>query len=220
MVLVENLFCNIITICERFKKMKKLLILLGLVFWASSSCARVQESSFLFNDKRTLYAFYIGDKLCDRRENRLWDDACQDFVFEDVFGKEWRQIKKMLFAFQKAVAERDPKYLKKYLTKPLEVYFDYGFRNEEEQEAYKATVNDLSELKNILDKLPKNLIQRIQSKAYKDVYAEGFSGWINVGDDISASLILDVSSHKYNITSHYIPKIRTISFDFGDYAYK
>ena len=194
--------------------MKKLLILLGLVFWASSSCARVQESSFLFNDKGALYAFYIGDKLCDRRESGLWDDVCQDFVFDDVFGKEWRQIKKMLFAFQKAVSERDPKYLQKYLTNPLKVSFFYEYERFEsiaDNKNYTVEVNNLSELKSkMLDKLPDYLVEQIKGAKYRDIYCPDGENWINPTGEPLGSQFRVVNSSR----DHYIPKIDRINIDF------
>ena len=213
-VLVVCFVCVIKTFRKGFEEMKKFLILLILLLAASCSHARIRESSFLFDDSGTLHAFYIGDKLCDWREEDLWDKTCEDFIFEDIFGKEWRGIKKMLFVFQKAVAEKDSKYLEGYLTHPVEVSFHYednGFGRKKDGKNYTIKVNNLSEFKSeVLDKIPEYLVEQIKNAKYKDIYCPYGENWINpTGEPLGTQFrVADT------LDGDYIPKIDRIIIDF------
>ena len=195
--------------------MQKFLILSILLCLANISYA--QED--LYGEERILRPFHMGEKLCNPTDSS-WDDTCEDFLFQNIFGEEWKDIKKLVLAFQRAVVTKDPKYLKKYLELPMPVAFRHDPEHRERTHSMHARYNrkiySLAEFKKyILDKLPDHLVQRIRDIEYKDVRFENGSAFVMLtGNKKDVIFLID---HVRRIDSgdfHYIPKIDILKLDF------
>ena len=199
--------------------MKRILTLLTITMFLVPNSYAIND---LYNEDWILQPFHIEGKLCNPNDF-LWDDACEDFLFQSIFGPGWRDIKKAIMAFQQAIITKNPKHLKKYLKLRIAVRFvndpEHIMRINHahaHSSIYVRKIFTLEEFKrNVLDKLPDYIVQRVGKTQYKDVRLENGSAFVMLaGDKRGVVFLIDHTDQELGNSFYYIPKIDLIELDF------
>lgn len=197
--------------------MKRILTLLTITMFLAPNSYAINN---LYNEERILQPFHIEGKLCNPNESS-WDDACEDFLFQSIFGPGWRDIKKAILAFQQAVVTKNPKYLERYLELPIATRFmndlEHIMRiNHVYSSIYARKIFTLEEFKKyVLDKLPDYIVERVRKVQYKDVRLENGSAFVMLtGYKRDIVFLIDHTDQGVGNSFYYIPKIDLIELDF------
>ena len=136
----------------------------------------------LFDNEGGVRRFYIGGTLCDKKNN-IWNTKCQDALLEDTYGAAWPEVKKTLFAFQKAIVENDLKYLHNLTVAPeekLQIYvYIYLIDNSHAIRSisrpvtfinYVSLITNTKKLRKLLlSQIPDDLRQKVKNTKYEDI---------------------------------------------------
>lgn len=143
-------------------------------------------------------------------------------MLEDIYGNVWPEIKEIILAFQKAVIEKDYRYLKGKAIIPKEklgvkiiVRYDAIARDFIDEEYDLVRVAQIE--KAFLNKIPDKLREKIKNLKYEDMRFDRW--WRTMMFDFDCGLrfkeIFDDTGDE--VVCHYIPKIDWLLLDLQLY---
>ena len=206
--------------------MKKYFILLIFtIFLTLNSHAGEREWHMnLFDSNGWVRPFHIGGVFCDQK-NEIWSEKCQDAMLEDIYGRIWPEVKKVILAFQKAVVKNDYRYLKGKTVIPQEdLHVSIWIRSD--PMSYKLVtdhpylVNEWQIDRAFLNRIPDALREKIKNSKYEDmrldIWGESMKFDYDCGLHFKLNCDLEITEHNHD-RCEYIPKIDFLFLDLQLY---
>ena len=203
--------------------MKRVFVLFVIiVFLVTNAYAGEREWRMnLFDNNGWVRPFHIGGMFCDQKKH-IWSEKCQDAMLEDIYGNIWPEIKEIILAFQKAVIEKDYRYLKGKTIIPKEklsvmifVRYDTIARDLITEEYDLVRVEQIE--KAFLNKIPDKLREKIKNLKYEDMKFDRW--WEAMMFDFKCGLRFKVICDytKNPPACHYTLKIEGLRLDLQSY---
>lgn len=202
-----------------------LILLLFLSFgaqaFASDQGEIVDDVGEFMDRKGVLLPFNVGHTRCDR-VNDVWNEQCQDALAQNIYGANWRKIKKVILAFQQAVIHRDYRYISGVTVIPEDKLYvlvflpkknaKYSFESVSENHNIKI----LSSSKKIFFKrIPERIIERVKKVKYEDIYLEHYGprGSAYLDRKCHISFYYDCVNVEDKRVCNILPKIDVLSLN-------
>ncbi|MEY3196986.1 MAG: hypothetical protein RLZZ59_354 [Pseudomonadota bacterium] len=198
-----------------------LFLSFGVQAFASDQGESLDDVGEFMDRKGVLLPFNVGHVHCDRF-NKIWSEQCQDALAQNIYGANWREVKKVILAFQQAVIHRDYRYIKGMTVIPQEkVYvlvflpdknvkysFDVPSENHSIKKLYYSN-------KLFFKRIPERIIERVKKVKYEDIRLEHYGprGSAYLDRKCHISFYYDCVNAEDKRVCQILPKIDVLSLD-------